>query len=61
MKTPVDDCLRDEAERFRFRHTCDDCVHLVDAGCVHGYPTAPHRLTIATANEIFFCKEFELA
>jgi hypothetical protein len=60
MKTPVDDRLRDEAERFRFRHTCDDCVHYVHV-CVHGYPTAPHRLTISTANEIFFCKEFELA
>ncbi len=61
MRTPVDERLRDEAELFRLRHTCDDCVHFSETRCVHGYPTAPHRLPIAHSSEILFCKEFELA
>jgi hypothetical protein len=61
MRTPVDDRLRKEAEVFRLRHTCDDCSHLFDGQCAHGYPTTPHRLPIAQSTEIVFCKEFELA
>ena len=60
MRTAVDERLREEAERFQLQHRCDDCVHFTGDACVHGYPTAPHRLPIATSDVIVFCKEHEL-
>ena len=60
MRTLVDDRLRREAEVFRLRHTCDDCIHFDGAACSHGYPTEPHRVPLATAREVLFCKELEL-
>ena len=66
MRTLVDARLREEAERFRFRHTCDDCVHFTGTECAHGYPTEAHRAPIASTEAsdaptwIVFCKEHEL-
>ena len=61
MKTLVDLRLRREAESFAFRHMCDECVYFAaaQAACTHGYPTE-HRTPIAVADEISFCKEFEI-
>ena len=61
MKTTVDERLRREAERFQLQHTCEDCVHFTGEACIHGYPTAQHRLRIATSEAIVFCKEHELS
>jgi len=61
MKTRVGPLLRDEAARFALRFACDDCAHFDPArGCGHGYPLAPRR-TDLDAQELVFCKEFELA
>jgi len=63
VKTRVDPRLREEAERFELRFTCEHCVHFEPerSGCAHGYPTAPHRgVVLALEREIEFCKEFEL-
>lgn len=61
MRTPVDATLRDEAARFALRFRCDDCAYFAPelATCSHGFPTAEHRLPLA-AEEVVFCKEFEL-
>ena len=61
MRTPIDARLRAEATRFVLRYRCDDCV-LFDAPrarCTHGFPTAPHRVGL-DAEELVFCKEFDL-
>jgi hypothetical protein len=60
MKIPVDDRLRQEAERFQLRHTCDDCIYFTGEACIHGYPTAEHRLPVLEAELIVFCKELDL-
>ncbi len=60
MKTPVDAKLKAEAEQFRLRFRCDDCVHFDGARCAHGYPTEEHRRTLEQAF-IVFCKELEIA
>lgn len=64
MKTRVDARLREEAERFGLRFTCEHCVHFEPErrACAHGYPTEPHlAVVLAREGEIEFCKEFELA
>ena len=60
MKIRADARLAEEAERFAFRHTCDDCSHFDGARCGDDWPTAEHRLPIAVAREVVFCKEFEM-
>jgi len=59
VKTPVDERLRQEAERFRLRFRCDDCVHFDGRSCTHGYPTDDHRRTLDDPF-IVFCKELEI-
>ncbi len=65
MRTVVDERLREEAVRFAFVHRCDECVHSASAeneiACASEWPTADHRLPIATASIVVFCKEFEAA
>ncbi len=61
MNTTVDELLREEAVRFGLRHTCDDCVYFAGDQCAHEFPTTLHRLPIAEASLIAFCKEFEMA
>jgi hypothetical protein len=61
MKTAVDARLLEEAKRFRLRHTCDDCVYFAESACIHGYPTAEHRVPLELGREVVFCKELELA
>jgi hypothetical protein len=62
MRTLVDARLREEAQRYGLRHTCEHCVYGVPpASCMHGYPTDEHRVAIASgAEHITFCKEFEM-
>ncbi|HEY1954884.1 MAG TPA: hypothetical protein VGH28_04715 [Polyangiaceae bacterium] len=60
MKTPVDARLADEAQRFRFRFTCDDCRHFQSERCGDGWSTDEHRLPLAHGGVVVFCKEFEM-
>jgi hypothetical protein len=58
----------EEASRFALRFTCDDCGHFDAAGerCRHGWPVALHRRERyersgeGAADEVVFCKEFEV-
>ncbi|MDQ2645718.1 MAG: hypothetical protein M3020_18020 [Myxococcota bacterium] len=61
MKTLVDARLRDEARRFELRLACEDCAHFCpeQGGCTHGYPKRVER-GLDGAEELEFCKEFEL-
>lgn len=64
MRTKVDDRLRDEARRLVLHFTCESCASFDDraVGCAYGYPTEPHRgVDLDAAEEILFCKSFELA
>ncbi len=61
MRTPVDSRLLDEAARFAFRFSCDDCAHF-DADrerCSLGYPAAPRRDALERAH-LELCKDFDL-
>lgn len=72
MKTRVDPQLLDEATRFAFRFSCDDCAHFhaAAARCSLAYPAAPRRDALAgtpvpgSSTEggphLELCKEFEL-
>ena len=63
MITVVDSELREQAERFAFRYSCESCLHYDSerSECANGYPTEPHRLRdLGEATELIFCKEFEL-
>ena len=63
MRTPVDAQLREEAERFQLRFTCEHCVHFAAErrGCANGYPTQAHlEIDLEASAELEFCKEFEL-
>ena len=59
MKTLVDERLLDEAERFRLRHSCEDCAHFDGARCGDAWPTEEHRLPVVNGSFIVFCKQFE--
>jgi hypothetical protein len=63
MRTLVDARLREEAERFSFRFSCDDCVHFDEGApvgrCSLRYPAAPRRTALAHEH-VELCKEFEL-
>ena len=63
VRTLIDPRLRDEAERFRLRFTCGDCVHFAEErrACANGYPTDSHlEIDLERAESLEFCKEFEL-
>ena len=61
MRTRADARLRDEAERFILRFTCDACAHFdhARARCGNGYPPGPREGALDEP-ELAFCKEFEL-
>lgn len=63
MRTPVDAQLREEAERFQLRFTCEHCAHFAAErrACANEYPTAAHlEVDLTRAASLEFCKEFEL-
>jgi hypothetical protein len=61
MRTLVDARLRTEAERFRLRFACADCVYFAadERRCSEGYPIAPHERRDLERTEVVFCKLFE--
>jgi len=64
VKSRVGPELLREAERFRFRFTCEACAHFAPdtERCAHEYPNeAHHRVDLDNREVIEFCKEFELA
>lgn len=59
----VDPVLRDEARRFALVFSCRRCAHFdaADGGCTLGFPNEMHRdVDLDTADEVVFCKAFEL-
>ena len=63
MRTPVDPQLREEAERFQLRFTCEHCVHFETErrACANEYPTDAHlNVDLEKRTGLEFCKEFEL-
>lgn len=63
MRTPVDACLREEADRYRLRFRCENCTYFQteDGRCSEGYPNEEHReRPLSEVNVIVFCKKFEL-
>ncbi len=64
MRTPVDPQLREEAQRFELRFTCEHCVHFAAdrRACANEYPTHAHLgIDLERSVSLEFCKEFELA
>jgi hypothetical protein len=63
MKSRVDRLLRDEAARYSLRFACEDCAHFdaTRARCSLGYPAEPRRDALACAQDLAFCKDFDLA
>jgi hypothetical protein len=64
MKTRVDERFREEAESFKLRFRCEDCMAYEQerGGCAHGYPNAEHvAAELGAAESVVFCKEFEVA
>ncbi len=64
MIIPQDALFREEAERYRLRWNCEDCVLYNGADrCVHEFPTERHRAARYedAAAPLLFCKEFDLA
>jgi hypothetical protein len=62
VKTEVDARLRQEAERFSLRFTCEHCAYFDEprSSCALGYPNEAHRsVNLAAVETLFFCKEFE--
>lgn len=62
MITPVDDRLREEAERYRLRFACPHCVYFEPDGgtCSEGYPNQDHvDPDLAKRRVLVFCKSFE--
>ena len=64
MKQRATDAFRDERGRYRLRFTCEHCTYFrtEDERCMHGYPNEAHREARyqGAADELTFCKEFEL-
>jgi hypothetical protein len=63
MKSRVDERLRREVRVYALRFTCDACAAFDPESerCAYGFPTAPHRTSeLEGADEVVFCKAFEL-
>ena len=64
MNTRVDPQLRQEAQAFSLRFSCEDCCHRVDDGpalaCSMAYPVELLRRALDDET-LAFCKSFELA
>jgi hypothetical protein len=64
VRTRVDSLLREEAQRFQLRFTCEHCVHFAAErrACANEYPTHAHLgIDLGNSEALEFCKEFELA
>ena len=64
MITRVDERLREEAERYSFRFSCEACVAFdPEKGlCAHAYPNHDHLgVDLSRVEQVVFCKEFEVA
>jgi hypothetical protein len=64
MITRVDQRLRTEIARYALRFGCEACLAFEPSlsTCAYGYPTDPHRESVIDrADELLFCKAFELA
>lgn len=61
MKTRIDERLRTEAEKYRFRFTCEHCAHFDEArqSCAEGYPNDEHVDGSLRGDEVLFCKLWE--
>jgi hypothetical protein len=62
--TPIDERLRAEAERYRFRFACPDCAYFEPHSrtCSEGYPNHEHiEPSLARRASVVFCKSFELS
>jgi hypothetical protein len=65
VRLPRDQRFDDERERYALRHCCEDCGHFdaASGACRHFWPNDEHRRAyyeVAHAEELVFCKEFEL-
>lgn len=63
MITPVDDRLREEADRYRLRFGCEHCFAWNDetGRCSHEFPNDEHvGVEALRSDRVVFCKEFEL-
>lgn len=65
MRVPLGARLRQEAEQFELRSSCQHCAYFLPAtgACVNGWPNGDQRQWPVPdgATEWPFCKEFELA
>jgi hypothetical protein len=64
MITRIDQRLRTEAQRYALRFGCEACLAFDPSlsVCAYGFPTEPHReAELERADELLFCKAFELA
>jgi hypothetical protein len=64
VKTRIDARFVEESQRFSLCFTCEHCAYfaLEDGACANGYPNDAHReAALYEADELDFCKEFELA
>jgi hypothetical protein len=64
VRTPVDERLRQEAEQYRLRFACPDCVYfdVASGACSEGYPNHEHLdQSLADRRILVFCKSFELS
>ena len=63
MITKVDERFREEAERFSLRFGCESCFawNAETKRCAHEYPNEQHcGVDLEQADQVVFCKEFEL-
>jgi hypothetical protein len=62
VRLPTTPEFAHERDRFAFVFSCEACGHFDRArdACRHGYPIDEHRAIPAGAQELVFCKEFEL-
>lgn len=61
MKTRIDERLRQEAQHYCLRFTCDSCAHFDDekGRCAEGYPNDEHVDDSLEGEEVLFCKLWE--
>jgi hypothetical protein len=62
MRTRVDEQLRREAAQFRLAFGCGRCAYYDElrGECAEGYPIDEHVRADLVADELLFCKLFEL-
>jgi len=63
MRTRIDSILVEQVRAYQLRYSCEDCCHFDEEAqdCSLGYPNQPHRRReLLIAEEVVFCKEFDL-